>query len=173
MSYDFLGKGLRYPFRFQSVSGGTQVSTATSREHEHIRESILQILGTRIGERFMNPEFGSRLKDLVFEQNDEVLKGLLRHYVIDAIKRWEKRVIITEVRFDDRPLNIDGNLLLVHIAYRVIQSQVDGNLVYPFYAIARNLGLQRTEYFRRWFSACACRRTCARCSICSGSTRPR
>ena len=45
MSYDFLGKGLRYPFRFQSVSGGTQVSTATSREHEHIRESILQILG--------------------------------------------------------------------------------------------------------------------------------
>ena len=133
MSYYFLGKGLRYPFRFQSVSGGTQISTATSREHEHIRESILQILGTRIGEQFMNPEFGSRLKDLVFEQNDEVLKGLLRHYVIDAIKRWEKRVIITEVRFDDRPLNIDGNLLLVHIAYRVIQSQVDGNLVYPFY----------------------------------------
>ena len=133
MSYDFLGKGLRYPFRFQSVSGGTQISTATSREHEHIRESVLQILGTRIGERFMNPEFGSRLKDLVFEQNDEVLKGLLRHYVIDAIKRWEKRVIITEVRFDDRPLNIDCNLLLVHIAYRVIQSQVDGNLVYPFY----------------------------------------
>jgi len=133
MSYDFLGKGLRYPLRFQSVSGGTQVSTATSREHEHIRESILQILGTRIGERFMNPEFGSRLKELVFEQNDEVLKGLLRHYVIDAIKRWEKRVIITEVRFDDLPVNTDRNLLPVHIAYRVIQSQVEGNLVYPFY----------------------------------------
>jgi phage baseplate assembly protein W len=133
MSYDFLGEGLRYPLQFQSVSGGTQVSTTASQEHEHIRESILQILGTRIGERFMNPEFGSRLKDLVFEQNDEVLKGLLRHYVIDAITRWEKRVIITEVRFDDRAVDIDGNLLRVHIAYRVIQSQVDGNLVYPFY----------------------------------------
>ena len=133
MSYDFLGKGLRYPFRFQSLSGGTQISASTSREHEHIRESILQILGTRIGERFMNPEFGSRLKDLVFEQNDEVLKGLLRHYVIDAIKRWEKRVIITDVRFDDLPANTDRNLLPVHIAYRVIQSQVEGNLVYPFY----------------------------------------
>jgi hypothetical protein len=32
----------------------------------------------------MNPEFGSRLKDLVFEQNDEVLKGLIRHHVIDV-----------------------------------------------------------------------------------------
>jgi phage baseplate assembly protein W len=132
MSFDFLGKGLKYPFRFQSVSGGTEVSTATSREHDHIQESILQILGTRPGERLMNPEFGSKLYDLVFEQNDEVLKGLIRHYVIDAIKRWEKRVIITGVTFDDTPQNIDRNLLSVRISYRVIQSQAKGTLVYPF-----------------------------------------
>ena len=132
MSFDFLGKGLKYPFRFQSVSGGTEVSAATSREHEHIRESILQILGTRPGERFMNPEFGSRLNDLVFEQNDEVLKGLIRHYVIDAIKRWEKRVVITDVTFDDAPKDIDRNLLSVRISYKVIQSQVEGTFVYPF-----------------------------------------
>jgi len=37
------------------------------------------------------------------------------------------------VRFDDLPANTDRNLLPVHIAYRVIQSQVEGNLVYPFY----------------------------------------
>jgi phage baseplate assembly protein W len=132
MSYDFLGKGLKYPFRFQSVSGGTEVSAATSREHEHIRESILQILGTRPGERFMNPEFGSRLNDLVFEQNDEVLKGLIRHYVIDAIKKWEKRVVITGVSFENSAANTDRNLLFVHIAYRVIRLQVNGNVVYPF-----------------------------------------
>ena len=35
--------------------------------------------------------------------------------------------------FDDSPQNTDRNLLLVRIAYRVIQSQVEGNLVYPFY----------------------------------------
>lgn len=132
MSFDFLGKGLKYPFQFQSVSGGTEVSAAPSREHEHIRESIMQILGTRPGERFMNPEFGSRLNELVFEQNDEVLKGLVRHYVIDAIKRWEKRVIITGVTFDDPQQNVDRNLLGVRISYRVIQSQVEGSFVYPF-----------------------------------------
>jgi phage baseplate assembly protein W len=54
MSLDLLGKGLKYPFQFQSVSGGTEVSAATSLEHKHIKESILQILGTRPGERFMN-----------------------------------------------------------------------------------------------------------------------
>lgn len=132
MSFDFLGKGLKYPFRFRSVSGGTEVSAATSREHEHIRESILQILGTRPGERFMNPDFGCRMNDLVFEQNDAVLKGMIRHYVIDAIKRWEKRVVITSVSFDASAMNTDRNILQVHIAYGVIQSQADGNLVYPF-----------------------------------------
>ena len=132
MTFDFLGKGLKYPFRFQSVSGGTEVSAAMSREHEHIRESILQILGTRPGERFMNPEFGSRLNILVFEQNDDVLKGLIRHYVIEAIKRWDKRVVITGVSFEDSYSNIDSNVLQVRISYRIILSQVEGNLVYPF-----------------------------------------
>ncbi len=135
MNLDFLGKGLQFPFQFQRRSGGAQISTVTSHEHAHIHESIRQILGTRPGERFMNPEFGSRLKDLVFEQNDEVLKGLVRHYVLDAIKRWEKRVVLTGVTFDDTPVNKDRNLLLVRIHYRVIESQCYGNLVYPFYKI--------------------------------------
>lgn len=141
MSFDFLGKGLKYPFQFQSVSGGTEVSAATSQEHEHIRESFLQILGTRPGERFMNPEFGSRLHDLVFEQNDEVLKGLIRHYVIEAIKRWEKRVVISDVSYASGSEKIDQNILLIHISYRLIRSQEEGNLVFPFYRDSQKLEL--------------------------------
>lgn len=132
MSTDFLGKGLRFPFAFARRSGGAQISTVTSMDHAHIHESILQILGTRPGERFMNPEFGSRLKDLVFEPNDHVLKGLIRHYVIDAIERWEKRVYVTDVSFDESPEATDSYTLCVHISYRVIDTQVSGNLVFPF-----------------------------------------
>ncbi len=132
MSTDFLGKGLRFPFAFQKRSGGAQVSTVTSLDHAHIHESILQILGTRPGERLMNPEFGSRLKDLVFEPNDFVFKGLIRRYVIDAIERWEKRVYVTDVSFDDTPETVDANTIPVRISYRVIDTQVEGNLVWPF-----------------------------------------
>lgn len=131
MNYDFLGSGLKFPFQFYQRTGGVLGSSGLTGEHIH--ESIIQILSTRPGERFMRPEFGSRLKDLVFEQNDQVLKELIRHYVISAIKRWEKRVIITGVSFDDAPANTDRNLLLVKISYRIIQSQQEGNLVYPFY----------------------------------------
>jgi len=124
----FLGQGIRFPFRFSERTGGTEESSDLDR----IRESIIQILETRPGERFMRPEFGSHVKDLVFEQNDAVLKGLLRFHITDAIKRWEKRVTVTNVSFDESPETTDRNLLLVRISYRVIQSQVDGNLIWLF-----------------------------------------
>lgn len=62
-----------------------------------------------------------------------VLRALLRHYVIDAITRWEKRVYVTDVSFDESPVGSDQNLFRVRIAYRVIQAQVDGNLIFPFW----------------------------------------
>ena len=132
MSVDFLGKGLRFPFAFQKRSGGAQISTITSTDHAHIHESILQILGTRPGERFMNPEFGSHVRDLVFEPNGSILRGLLRHYIIDDVERWEKRVVVTDVSFDESSEAVDSNTLYIRISYRVIDTQVAGNLVWPF-----------------------------------------
>lgn len=130
-SQGFLGKGLRFPFTFQKRSGGTQISTATSRDHAHIHESIRQILGTRLGERFLRPDFGTRLHELVFEQNNAVLYGLIRHEVVDALDQWEPRVTITDVLVGQS--ETDEHLVLVDIRYRLISAQVDGNLVYPFY----------------------------------------
>lgn len=132
MSADFLGKGLRFPFAFQRRSGGAQVSTITSMDHAHIHESILQILDTRPGERFMNPEFGSHVRDLVFEPNGSVLRGLLRHYIIDDVEQWEKRVVVTDVSFDESSEAVDSNTLYIRISYRLIDTQVEGNLVWPF-----------------------------------------
>jgi hypothetical protein len=132
MNDDFLGKGIKFPFQF-NVIGGTETSVAVSEKYDHINESIQQILGTSPGERAMLPEFGSRLRELLFEPNNAVLKALARVYVIDAIKRWEKRVIVKEVYIDDSPYNLDQGLLNIHINYVVIQHQVEGNLVYPWY----------------------------------------
>lgn len=127
---EFLGKGLKFPFTFQRRSGGTQISTATSSDHAHIHESIRQILGTRKGERFLRPEFGTRLHELVFEPNDTVLYGLIRHEVMDALDQWEPRVIVTNVLVGP---GSDEHLALVNISYRLISSQVVGNFVYPFF----------------------------------------
>ena len=131
--WDFLGKGQKFPFRFGDTDGAVVGSDGTPSEHAHIHESIWHILSTRLGERFFLPEFGSRLPDLVFEQNDVVLRALARQYIVDAIKRWEKRVTITNVEFSESDLAVDQNLFLMKITYRIIGSQVEGNFTYPFY----------------------------------------
>lgn len=128
---EFLGKGLKFPFTFQKRSGGAQISTATSSDHAHIHESIRQILGTRKGERFMRPEFGTRLNELVFEPNEDLLFGLIRHEVKEALEEWEPRIIVRDVEISTDQSN--EHLVLVNIRYRLISSQVEGNMVYPFY----------------------------------------
>ena len=131
MSDDFLGRGIRFPFQFNVIGAtDTSLTVAVSEKYDHINESIQQILGTSPGERVMQPEFGSRLRELLFELNNAILKSLARVYVIDAIRRWEKRVIVKKVQIDNIP---DQNLLNIHINYTVIKDQVEGNLVYPFY----------------------------------------
>ena len=130
--HDFLGKGVQFPLRFGDTTGAVVGSEGLPPEYAHIRESIWQILSTRPGERFMRPEFGSRLAELVFQQNDVVLKALAKQYTIDAVRRWEKRVRVTHVEFGQDPLETDRNRFSVKITYQVIGSQVEGNLVYPF-----------------------------------------
>ncbi|MHB9131177.1 MAG: GPW/gp25 family protein [Armatimonadota bacterium] len=131
MGTDLLGQGLQYPFHFHRQFGGASISTATSRDHAHIHESLRQILGTRLGERVMHPDFGSRLHELVFEPHDAILYGLIRHAVREAITRWEPRIVITDIQLV--PDVNDAHLVLVSITYQLIQHQVEGNFVYPFW----------------------------------------
>ncbi len=124
---DILGSGLKFPFQFHKQYGGAAISTATSRDQDHIHESLRQILGTRRGERFLQPEFGSRLHELLFEGNDAILRGLVRHEVTDVLTRWEPRIIVEDVQVVSK-----RHAVVVTIRYRLIASQVSGNLVYPF-----------------------------------------
>ena len=125
-----LSQGLSFPFRFDYRTGGPQMST--SDDHEHIKESIRQILGTRIGERFMRPDFGSRLHELVFKGNDAVLRGLIKHHVVEAISRWEKRVVVTGVKIDESTKQTGRNELLVIVNYRIDFTRSTGSVVHQF-----------------------------------------
>ena len=59
-----------------------------------IEGNIIQILGTRKGERVMLPLFGSRILDYIHEPLDHITCALLRYELIDAVSRWEPRITI-------------------------------------------------------------------------------
>ena len=128
-----LGKGLKFPFEFSSATGSPYISTATSEEVEHVNDAIWQILGTKLGDRFMRPDFGSRLHELIFEPLDEVYQALAKVYTIDALDRWEKRIIVQKVEFHEADTKYqDMGIIPGRIHYTLIRYQVAGNLVYPY-----------------------------------------
>jgi len=125
---ELIGNGIDFPLTF-SISKKVG-SVKESNAGERINDSIHLILETRIGERVFNPEFGSRLPELVFEPNDPILHRLLHLYTVEALNRWEKRIEIVQVTLSDN--QEDYNEIGISISYRIRNSHIQGSFVYPF-----------------------------------------
>lgn len=105
--------GIRYPFKI-GASGDVELSAGTA----HRRDMLIQILVTTPGERRANPEFGSRIMELVFENNDELLETLGRIYVIEAIERWLPSIEIQDVSITTDPEVAEDGEVVFTIQYR-------------------------------------------------------
>jgi hypothetical protein len=82
---------------------------------------------TQLGERVALPEFGSKLHELVFNQNDQALKALARTYVVDAIRRWEPRITITRV-----DIEAIEHEFKIRISYSINETSTSDSLILIF-----------------------------------------
>ena len=134
MSKPFLGIGWSFPL--EVVKKGPQDNKKAGQLHtaeyeESVRQSIWLILGTAKGERVMRPDFGADLKRLAFAPNNTSTAGLAIFYVQEALKKWEPRIELLNV--DANPDSESGQILLITIEYRIVSTNTEHNLVYPFY----------------------------------------
>lgn len=118
----YLGVGIKYPI--QIVNG----KPALSYGEDNIKQSLFQLLSTPVGSRLFLPEYGSRLDEALFEQNDEVLKALLQMFIVEAIELWERRIKLKKVSYTQ-----ENNVILCEITYNVLASNEINSFVYPFY----------------------------------------
>lgn len=129
---EFLGVGWRFPVQVQAAAGPPVVRRiAISAYEQSIEESIRLVLGTTRGERLMRPDFGSDLHRLAFAPNNAATAGLAIFYVQQALRKWEPRIDLLAV--DARPDPDTAAVLLVDVSYRIIATNNERNLVYPFY----------------------------------------
>ncbi len=127
MNRDFLGSGWAYPVERQEQTGAIRRSS----HEQSIAEAIDMILNTAPGERLMRPDFGCRIHDLVFAQNNIGTAGLAQFYVKEALIRWEPRIDLDAVEVEADPT--DPAQLLITVRYRVRKTDSQFNRVYPFY----------------------------------------
>ena len=71
-------------------------------ERDHLRQSIETILNTRIGTRVMRPEFGSELPELVAAPMNPETDLRIYAATIDALTRWEPRLLMQNVQIEER-----------------------------------------------------------------------
>lgn len=122
-----LGRGPSFPFN-QSTTGGLSYTE----DIERINHSLFLIFETPKGSRLMMPEFGSDLHKYKFDPLDTILMERLRYTITEDVKRWEPRIALTSVEFFADDLAIDNSTLYISISYRLINSDVSANYVYPY-----------------------------------------
>lgn len=123
---NYMGRGIAWPIR---IAGGR---TQQVEGWDLIQQSISRILSTPEGKIIFNPDYGSRLHELFFQPNDNILTNLLHYFIKEAIGKWEKRVSFVDVEF-----TIDGAIVFCKIHVRInAKDKMDKTFVYPFY---RNL----------------------------------
>jgi phage baseplate assembly protein W len=77
-----------------------------------IKNDLLQLLLTSPGERRMRPDFGTPLRTFPFEPSDVDSLQFLRRGIVAAIRRFEPRVITSDVII--QPTN-DGKMITVTV----------------------------------------------------------
>jgi hypothetical protein len=129
VAQEFLGAGILRPFRRDQKS-----DFAAAGGEALIRSAVGQVLGTMCssdftqGELPFRSEFGSLLHLLRHQKNNNVLQELARVYVVDALKRWEPRVVVTGVQVT-RDHQEGENVLAVRLTYDVRSTNTAGSNV--------------------------------------------
>ncbi len=86
-----------------------------------IARSVRNIILTSPGEKFFNPDFGSNVSKLLFENLDEVTALAIRDEIETAINNYEPRVSLIDVEVTP---DFDGNSLDAKIKYRIVGADI-------------------------------------------------
>lgn len=100
---------------------------------EDIRQSLEILFSTGKGERVMLPEYGSDLRELLFDAMDNTRLNFVRELVRMAVLRYEPRIDLIGIELDSSDF-LDG-VLYIQLDYTVRKTNTRSNMVYPFYFI--------------------------------------
>ena len=86
--------GIDYPFRDSTV--GNYVSMTSTPERE-VRADLIHLLLTRKGSRYFLPDFGTRLYEFIFEQNDSVSYSQIEDEIREGVRKYIPNLDINSI----------------------------------------------------------------------------
>lgn len=86
-------------------------------DKEAVKQSIIDILLTRVGEREFMPNYGSTLYWILFENMSVITQIRIRNAIEDALTNWEPRIQINDILVEkkDTTWNIELDYTVIRI----------------------------------------------------------
>jgi phage baseplate assembly protein W len=122
-----IGRGWAFPPQFKVETK----ETAMAEGIDDINQSLYILFTTEIGERVMQPNYGSALKSMVFESVNEHFKSYMRMVLTRSILLYEARIKPISIDFIEDEI-LDGRYLM-HLDYYVVDTKQKNSFVFPFY----------------------------------------
>ena len=118
----FLGVGWRFPI-LPDASGRLGYAEGA----DSIRDCLIVLVQTAVGERVMRPDFGTRAPHLLFAPGSDQNRHELEESIRSAVRDYEPRVELEQVFAETDP--VDQTQVRVSITYRIRRSDTRANLV--------------------------------------------
>ncbi len=106
-------KDVSMSFKFNPLSG----DLITLSNENAIARSVRNIVLTTPGEKIFDPNFGSNIGEILFENIDEITAVSIQEEIQNSLENYEPRVELIDVNV--RP-NYDMNQFDVIISYRIV-----------------------------------------------------
>lgn len=105
------GRHLIFPFHIEKDGRAAQVQSL----EDHVRDELVQLILTNLGERVFLSEFGGGVRRLVFENIDETTAGMAKAMLTQSISNW----LGHRITLEDLTLNVENEKIEVDIVYRI------------------------------------------------------
>ncbi|MEG0178373.1 MAG: GPW/gp25 family protein [Oscillospiraceae bacterium] len=126
MDKAFLGTSMKFPPQIDPATGRFVASSGA----QSVKESIYLILMTNQSERWLVPEFGSKLMQYTFMDISATSINMM-------VSELRAQITSQEPRISDVNINVTSesrkDCLIVNVRYNVRETNTPDNFVFPFY----------------------------------------
>ena len=106
-------KDLSMSFKFNPLSG----DLIALKNENAIARAVRNIVLTTPGEKLFDPDFGSSVGEILFENVDDITAVSIQDEIRNCLNNYEPRVDLVDVNVDP---NFDENQFDVKITYRIV-----------------------------------------------------
>ena len=106
-------KDLSMSFKFNPLSG----DLIALKNETAIARAVRNIVSTTPGEKLFDPEFGSTVSEILFENLNDITAVSIRDEIRSSLRNYEPRVELIDVFVDP---NFDENQFDVKMTYKIV-----------------------------------------------------